>query len=603
MGFNARATARALLGAALEESVAAGELPAGARPSATGDIPVERPKRPGHGDFASNLALALAKPAGKPPRAVADSLVKRLRARAGGDLADASVAGPGFINLRLSDATWRQVLPDILTARSGFGRGPPREHPKVLIEFLSANPTGPMTVAHGRHAAVGDALARLMRFAGYPVTTEFYVNDAGNQIRLLALSVWTRYLEAARAVDASVPEAALPENGYQGDYIRDFGRALLARDGRRWVAAAPPADLGPLEEFAVDRSLAMIRASLAAFDVSFDVWQSERDLHASGAVTETIEVLARAGHTFAEDGAVWLRTTALAGDDKDRVLRKSDGSAAYFLADIAYHRKKLGRGFDQICNILGADHHGHLPRMRAAFVALGADPDALRVVLIQTVRLLRGGQEVKMGKRSGEFVTLDEVVEEVGRDATRFYYLMRRHDTPVDFDLDLAKKQSMDNPVYYAQYAHARCSAILRRADELGAPRMPLSPGLAERLALPEEIAILRRLADFGPWVEDAAAAREPHRLCAYLHDLAGEFQSYYTRLQKVHGDTILPQERHRQGDWRASWDWQKTAARLLWVEAIREVIRNALGLLGVRAPDAMARPLGAGSEIEDEVR
>jgi arginyl-tRNA synthetase len=276
---------------------------------------------------------------------------------------------------------------------------------------------------------------------------------------------------------------------------------------------------------------------------------------------------------------------------------KSDKQPTYLLADIAYHRKKLARGFDELWDIWGSDHHGHIARMQAALKAFGFDPNVLRVILIQNVSLLRDGVEVKMGKRAGEFVTLDDVMEEVGRDATRYFYLMRRHDTPLEFDLEVAKRQSMDNPVYYVQYGHARCAAIRRRAAELEAARPPLDAALASELALPEEIAILRRLADFPDFVADAAAAREPHRLTTYLTDLAGEFQSYYTRLQKIHGDTILPQERHRTGDWRDKWNWRKTAARLYWVDAIAQVTRNALALLGVSAPEAMARAPDSATE------
>jgi arginyl-tRNA synthetase len=335
--------------------------------------------------------------------------------------------------------------------------------------------------------------------------------------------------------------------------------------------------------------------------VTFDVWQSERALHDAGDVDETLRALDAKGYIERRDDAVWLKTTALWGDDKDRVVVKSDGLPTYLLADIAYHRKKLARGFDELADIWGSDHHGHIARMQAALKAFGFDPTVLKVMLIQNVSLLRDGVEVKMGKRAGEFVTLDDVVEEVGRDATRYFYLMRRHDTPLEFDLEVAKRQSMDNPVYYVQYGHARCAAIKRRAVELEAARPPLDAALAGELVLPEEIAILRRLAEFPDFVADAAAAREPHRLTTYLTELAAEFQSYYTRLQKVHGDTVLPQERHRTGDWRAQWNWRKTAARLYWVDAIAQVTRNALALLGVSAPDRMARATGTTTESAAE--
>jgi len=432
-----------------------------------------------------------------------------------------------------------------------------------------------------------------LSFAGYDVLREFYINDAGNQVHMLALSVWARYMEFARGEDWTgvvVPEVAFPENGYKGNYIKDLGRELLEREAGRFVGSEPPADMEPIKQFAIVRCLDMIKATLAKFDVHFDVWQSERALHDNGDVVDTLEVLEQAGYIVRKDNAVWLKTTELWGDEKDRVVMKSDGMPTYLLADIAYHRRKIERGFDELCDIWGADHHGHVPRMKAALKALGHDPERLTVLLIQMVSLLRDGKPVPMGKREGEFVTLDEVIDEIGRDATRFFYLMRRHDTPLEFDLELAKRQSMDNPVYYAQYAHARCASLLRRAAELGAPSMPASADLFARLSLPEEISLLRRLSDFPDFVADAAAAREPHRLVGFIIDLAGEFQSYYTRLQKVHDDTILPQERQRVGDWRATWDWQKTAARLYWVEAIRRVLETALGLLGVSAPAAMKR-------------
>jgi len=585
MRFSARETARSLLNEAISALVAEGVVPA-----APASIPIERAKRAEHGDFASNVALALAKGAGKPPRAIAEAVVAKLRTGGDAPLAAVDIAGPGFINLRLSDRFWQDTLAGILEAGATWGRTPERAHPKILLEYLSANPTGPMHVAHGRHAAVGDALARVLRFAGYPVSCEFYVNDAGNQVHMLSLSVWARYMEAARAADPAVPAVEFPENGYKGDYIRGFGRDLFARDGARWVGAEPPADLEPIRSYGIERSLGLIRATLERFDVTFDTWQSERALHDSGEVQETLRALDAKGFIDRHDDAVWLKTTALWGDDKDRVVVKSGGLPTYLLADIAYHRKKLARGFDELIDIWGADHHGHIARMKAALKAFDYDPDVLSVILIQTVSLLRDGHEVKMGKRAGEFVTLDDVVEEVGRDATRFFYLMRRHDTPLEFDLDLAKRQSMDNPVYYAQYGHARCASILRRARELEAPAMPLTVELAAELTLPEELAILRRLCEFPDFVADAAAAREPHRLTSYVMDLAGEFQSYYTRLQKVYGDTILPQERQRQGDWRATWNWRKTAARLHWVAAVEQVMKNALALLGVGAPDAMSR-------------
>ncbi|MEO8212341.1 MAG: arginine--tRNA ligase [Myxococcales bacterium] len=589
MLISTRETVRNLLAAAVEAAVSSGDL---SGPPAF--IAIERPKQAEHGDFATNVALLLAKGSGKPPRAVADLLVSRLTVGGASPLAEATVAGPGFINLRLADWYWQATLGQILQAAEAWGQSPARAAPRIFLEYLSANPTGPMHFAHGRHAAVGDSLARLLRFAGYPVKTEFYVNDAGNQVHVLSLSVWARYMETARAADPAVPVVPFPENGYKGGYIREFGQELFARDGTRYVAAETPSasELESIKAFAIERCLGIIRATLRRFDVAFDSWQSERALHESGEVQSTLAALDAAGFIDRREDAVWLKTTTLWGDEKDRVVVKSDGLPTYLLADIAYHLKKIAGGHDELCDIWGSDHHGHVAKMRAALKAFGHDPEILRVVLIQMVSLVREGKPVAMGKREGEFVTLDEVISEVGRDATRFFYLMRRHDTPLEFDLELAKRQSMDNPVYYVQYAHARCRAILRRATELQAPPAPLDAELAALLTLPEELAILRRLVDFPDFVADAAAAHEPHRLTTFLMDLAGEFQSYYTRLQKVYGDTILPQERHRTADgtWRERWDWRRTAARLHWVEAISQVMRNGLHLLGVSAPEAMAK-------------
>lgn len=594
MSDSVRDTVRDFLYRALEAVHAEGLLP-----EVPVEILLERPKRAEHGDYSTNMAIALAKRAGKPPRVIGEAIAKHLRTVGGTLLAEVAVAGPGFVNLRLSNGFWQQRLLAIRAAGQAWGKGAAKATPKLCVEYLSANPTGPLHFAHGRHAAVGDSLTRLLRFAGYDVVREFYLNDAGNQVAMLAASVWARYMEAARASDPSLPEVTFPENGYRGGYIRDIGRRLLERDGKRWVGGEAPADIEPIKSFAIDSCLAMIRATLARFEVDFDVWQSERELHATGEVKATLDLLERAGYIDRRDNAVWLRTTALWGDDKDRVVVKSDGLPTYLLADIAYHRKKLARGFDSLCDIWGADHHGHIPRMQAALKALGADPGTLTVILIQMVSLLRDGKPVAMGKREGEFVTLDEVIDEVGRDATRFFYLMRRHDTPLEFDLELAKRQSMDNPVYYAQYAHARCASLQRRAAELGAPAQGLTAELAAELTLPEEISILRRLSDFPDFVGDAAAAREPHRLVQYIQELAGEFQSYYTRLQKVHGDAILPQRRQRVGDWQASWNWKRTAARLAWVEAIRQVLEVALSLIGVSAPQEMKRA-GAAGEAQD---
>jgi arginyl-tRNA synthetase len=593
-----------VLRATLEECKDAGlfrcELP---------DIAITRPKRAEHGDFATNIALVLAQRAGRPSRVLAEDIVGHL-VDPEGMIARVEVAGPGFLNFRIADTYWLRLLGEVLNAGDKFGRGVAASAGRINVEFVSANPTGPLHVGHGRGAAVGDALCRLLRFAGHQVGSEYYVNDAGNQVEMLARSTWVRYMELLVERDPSRgPAPAMPENGYQGEYIRDIARQLLERDGERWAGAESPADLGPIKEFAIFVGLEWIRATLQRFRVEFDHWFGEKTLHQSGALQKRVDALKASGLVKEEDGALWFRTTEMdTADDKDRVLRKSDGEWTYLAADLAYHANKLERGFSHLIDIWGADHHGYVPRMKAAMKAAGADPSQLEVLLVQFVSLLQGGEKVSMGKRSGKFETLDDVLDEVGVDAARFFFLTRRHDSHIDFDLELAKKQSLDNPVFYVQYGHARACAILRRAVELGIDEAPYSLELAERLKLAEEINVLRRLADFPTLVAEAAAAREPHRLVFFLTELAQEFQSYYTRLQKVHGDTVLPQRRNRTGDWQATWDFDKTRARLLWVRAIRQVMKNALTLLGVEAPERMDRipseaETGAADDDEGEAR
>ncbi|HJZ87919.1 MAG TPA: arginine--tRNA ligase [Polyangia bacterium] len=565
-----------------------------------GELPpvqIERPKRAEHGDLSTNVALALAKRAHLSPRQLAETIRGRLS-----DperlVAQAEVAGPGFLNFRLSDRVWQAVLGELLSEGPDYGRGAGEPAaPRVLVEYVSANPTGPLHIGHGRCAAIGDAVARLLRFAGYDVAREFYINDAGNQVYMLAISVWARYQEA-RGRPVTFPEA-----GYQGEYVRELGRELAQRDGGRWESLTESAaELAPIREHATEKMLDWQRRTLSAFRCEFDRWFSERALYATGAVEACLAELREKGWLYDEDGAVWLKSRELVGDERDRVVIKSSGEKTYVAGDIAYHRDKLARGFGRLIDVLGADHRDHPPGVRAGLRAFGLDPELLEALFYEFVRLMRAGEEVKMGKRSGEFVTLDDLIEEVGTDAARFFFLTRRHDSHIVFDLDLAKKQSLDNPVFYVQYGHARCAAILRRARALGVEPPAWDPKLAERLELPEEMAVLRKLAELPTLVRDAAAAREPHRLVGYATELAQEFQSYYTHLQKVHGDTILPQERHRKdAGWRESWDWQKTRARLLWVSGIKQVMQTVLSLLGISAPDEMARAADDAAPEEDD--
>ena len=553
------------------------------------EVPIERPKKAEHGDFATTVALALAKRAKKNPREVAEQIRKQLHDPEG-LVASSDIAGPGFLNFRIADRVWRATLGEVLARGAEYGRGQARGAERILVEYVSANPTGPLHVGHGRCAAIGDGVARLLTFAGYGVAREFYVNDAGNQIFNLARSLWLRYMQA-RGHDVAFPPD--DKNLYHGDYVREMGRELAQRDGAKWEnLAQTPEALAPIREFGVTKMLAQQRQTLSEFRCEFDKWFSERSLFDSGAVEQCLTELRAQGHLYEKDGAVWFKSQELGGDHRDRVVIKSTGEKTYLAGDLAYHRDKLKRGFGRLINIFGQDHIDHVPGLRAAVAAFGHDPSSIEVLLYQFVRLMRGGEEVKMSKRSGNFVVLDDLIEEIGIDATRFYFLTRRHDTHIEFDIEVAKRQSMDNPVYYVQYGHARCAAILRKAAEMGidAPQS-FDEKLAEKLALPEEIATLQRLAGFPQVVAAAAAAREPHRLIIFVTELAGDFQSYYTQLQKVHGDTILPQARHRaQAGWEAGWDFEKTRARLMWVRGIKQVMQTTLALLGIGAPEQMSR-------------
>lgn len=546
-------------------------------------LSVEPTKREEHGDFSSNIALALAGRLGRRPREIAETIAAGVACD--GIIESVNIAGPGFINMRVARAAWQQALGDVVAAGSQWGRGQAVLNAKILLEHPSPNPTGPLHVAHGRIAAVGDALARLLRFAGYATTTECYVNDHGSKIRLFAESI------AARGDGKDPPPA-----GYRGAYVQE-----IAEQARRaGIAFHDHAQLGA---FGVAQMLEDIETVLRRFRATPEAFVHECDLYERGEVQATLDHLRAGGWLEEREEAIWFRSTDLAEDDKDRVVVRRTGEPTYFAADVAYHRHKFARGYSRVINILGADHHGHLARMRAAVRALGQDERSFEVLLVQIVTLLRGGQKVAMDKSAGQFVTLREVLDEVGVDAARFFFLMRRHDSPLDFDLELAKKRALDNPVYYVQYAHARACAIMRRARELGFETQAFSVEIAKRLELPEEIAMVRTLVSFPTIISEAALAREPHRIVYYAQELAQAFQSYYTRLQKVHNDPILPQRRHREGNWKATWNVTKTSARLLWVCAIRQVLSTALDLVGVEAPESMERTPMAEEETDGDVQ
>lgn len=525
---------------------------------------VEPPKRAEHGDLATNVALVLPKETGGTPRSRAEALRERLLAACGAQLAAVDVAGPGFLNLTLAPAFWQGTVARVL-ADASYGASTLGQGKKAQVEYVSANPTGPLHIGHGRGAAVGDSLARILRFAGYEVHTEYYLNDAGRQMRLLGLSVWVRYQQLC---GRDVP---FPEDGYQGDYIRDIAARIRQERGEELLAW----DEATAQDFCYQEGMAEIldgiRQDLHVFRAEHEVWFSEKSLVEGGAVAATLAQLQAKGLAYEQDGALWFASSRL-GDDKDRVLRKSDGSLTYFASDIAYHAHKIGRGYDLMIDIWGADHHGYVPRMKAAMAALGRDPESLQIILVQLVNLLRDGQQIAMSTRAGTFETLADVCAEVGVDAARFLFLSRKSDAHLDFDLEVVKRQSMDNPVYYVQYAHARIRSLQRKAAEAGVslPGEP-RPEILAHLATSEDLALLKALDAFGDAVELAARTLSPHHVSYYLMDLAGQLHRYYTE------HPVL-----------AVNDPGLRDARLLLLEAVRRVLARGLDLLGVDAPDRM---------------
>ncbi len=573
---------QALIQAALLRLVESGELPVG-----SDAVPhLERARQKEHGDFASNVAMALARAAGVRPRDLAARIIEHLPAS---DLISrAEVAGPGFINIFLSPAAWLDLLREIRQLGPRYGESGGEGLPSVLVEFVSANPTGPLHVGHGRGAAYGDALVRVLRKAGYRAASEYYVNDAGRQMDILAASVWLRYLELVGR------EIVFPANAYQGDYIYDIAATCHREHGGRFDrdAAAlfqalpddPEARLDTLiararsalggEDYRVvfditlDTLVEDIRSDLAQFRVEFDTWFSERSLLESGAIDRAVERLSQQGLLFESDGALWFRSTSF-GDEKDRVVRRANGNYTYFASDIAYCLNKKERGFDRLIYIWGADHHGYVTRTRAAFEALGNDPDEFTVLLVQFAVLYRGTEKVSMSTRSGEFVTLRELRREVGNDAARFFYALRKPEQHMDFDLELAKSKSNENPVYYVQYAHARVCSVFRQMREkniaFDGEGADLSLLVEER-----EQDLMRDLSRFPEVVEAAARAFEPHQVAYYLRELAQAFHTYYN------AHPFLASEQPLRD------------ARLVLVDAARQVFANGLDLLGVSAPESM---------------
>lgn len=551
---------RALAREAVAQAVTAGELSVPDMASLT--IEVSRTKDPKFGDYATNAALVLAGVAKMKPRDVAACIVKHL-ARDDRTIERAEIAGPGFINFFMAPGVWHNVLGEIHDKKGSYGCRPEADGPKILLEFVSANPTGPLHVGHGRGAAVGDTLARLLKTCGFDVNTEYYVNDAGNQMRILGRSLLLRYKELmGEAVE-------FPADHYQGSYIIDM--AAEVRDtplGRQLEELPDNEALELASQYACDSILRGIQDDLAYFGVTYDQYFREKSIHESGALKATLEILRAKGKAEEKDGALWF---AMEGqeDEKDRVLVRATGEPTYFASDAAYHKDKFERGYGMLVDIWGSDHHGYVPRVRAAVEALDYPPKALRVLLVQFVTLVKEGQKISMSTRSGEFVTLREVLEEVGPDAARFFFLTKRSDSHLDFDLDLAKKQSRDNPVYYVQYVHARVASLFRIAAERGIDADLSDPDLTA-LTLPEEQRIMKHLADFPDMLAEAADSLEPHRVTFYLMDLAELFHAYY------HDNRVLGE------------DARLRKARLYLAEAVRQVVANGLGILGVSAPDRM---------------
>ena len=544
-------------------------------------LSIERPANPEHGDYASNIALQLSKRLRRNPRQIAEEIAKASAPAlaATGLFEPLTVAGAGFLNIRVKPEAKLEVIRQVLEQGKDYGRVKTEKEESIQIEFVSANPTGPLHVGHGRGAAYGDSLAKLLEFAGARVTREFYVNDAGRQMDILALSVWLRYLQM-RNMD--VP---FPEEGYRGDYVRDIAARLADENlaGKADFSGVLPdadAEIGRLidlakttlgdgwkrvHRFALDAMLADQREDLAAFRVSFDHWSSEQALHDKGLIDKALRLLQARGHLFEQGGALWFRSSAF-GDEKDRVVRRENGQYTYFASDIAYHLDKFERGFDRVIDVWGADHHGYVPRVKGALEAFGLDPDKLEIALVQFAVLYRNGEKVAMGKRSGEFVTLRELREEVGNDAARFFYVLRKSDQHLDFDLDLAKSESSDNPVYYVQYAHARVCSVFAQIEGWEFPEnLSLEPLKGDR-----ELLLAQRLAEFPELILTAARERSPHSLAFYLRELAAEFHSYYNDERILVDDETL------------------RSARLALSAAVRQTLANGLSLLGVSAPEKM---------------
>ena len=541
----------AVILAAAKRGIADGVFPEAELPA----VELEVPPKKEMGDFATNFAMKSAKAFHKSPRQIAEALSERF-ARDG--IERVEIAGPGFINFYLTKDVIYDGLRAAVAAGEDYGNLPKKDAPKTQVEYVSANPTGPLHVGHGRGAAVGSALVNLLRAAGYDVEAEYYINDAGNQIDHLAESVNARYLELCGQ------PAEMPEGGYHGKDIIETARRIKEKDGEKYLSMPETERLAVFKERALAEKLAALKEDLAAFNVKYDVWFSERTLHPDK-VNEAVEKLRANGNIYEKDGALWLRSTDY-GDDKDRVVIRAGGEPTYLAADIAYHKDKFERGFGRVINLWGADHHGYICRVKAAIQAMGGNPDNLTVMLLQMVSLLRGGEVVKMSKRTGESVTLAELIEEVGTDAARYFFVMRSPDSQLDFDIDLAKSQSSENPVYYVQYAHARIRSVFRQAEETGLKESDAFELLTDE----SELDLIKKIEEYPREVEKAATDLAPQRIARIAHEMASAFHSFYSRCRIMGVEPKL------------------AGARLALAGKTAQVIRHALSILGVSAPEKM---------------
>ncbi|MGN7938861.1 arginine--tRNA ligase [Virgibacillus sp. 6R] len=546
----------------LKDEIKAAVIKAGlAEEAQIPDVLLEIPKEKTHGDYSTNMAMQLARVAKKAPRMIAEGIVEHFD-KEKGSIDKIEIAGPGFINFYMNNHYLTELIPAILDAGESYGETNIGNNEKVQVEFVSANPTGDLHLGHARGAAVGDSLCNVLAKAGYDVSREYYINDAGNQINNLARSVEARYLQALGNA------AEMPEDGYHGEDIIEIGKKLAEEFGDKYANQSSEERLSFFREYGLKYEMGKLKADLEEFRVSFDVWYSETSLYHNGKIDEALAKLKEKGHIYEEDGATWFRSTTF-GDDKDRVLIKNDGSYTYLTPDIAYHKDKLDRGFSKLINVWGADHHGYIPRMKAAIEALGYSKDTLEVEIIQLVHLYKNGEKMKMSKRTGKAVTMRDLIEEVGLDAVRYFFAMRSADTHMDFDLDLAVSTSNENPVYYAQYAHARICSMLRQGEEQG---LSFDGQLKlEEISSEKEYDLLKKLGEFPQAVAEAAQKRIPHRITNYIYDVASALHSFYNAEKVLDPDNA-----------------EKSRARLALMKATQTTLKNALTLIGVSAPEKM---------------